>query len=184
MRSELLRFHIPFDTPATINGIKLCDGVSLEDSARQQHEKKTKEKYRVASCGYRVSLEKRQSSMNTDPEHQQQQQRIATNSLCKNRKTKFSTNGKSNRCLTEIGWGCFASWSSKQQQQLRETRTTAPFNPSTLSLDHHSPSSSMQTTLERQQPATSAPQTRHNNNNKKQQNTLKGDTSSIRPAFH
>lgn len=38
------------------------------------------------------------------PEHQQQQQqRIATNSLCKNRKTKFSTNGKSNRCLTEIG---------------------------------------------------------------------------------
>lgn len=120
-----------------------------------------------------------------DPEHQQQQQqRIATNSLCKNRKTKFSTNGKSNRCLTEIGWGCFASWSSKQQQQRRETRTTAPFNPSTLSLDHHSPSSSMQTTLERQQPATSAPQTRHNNNNKKQQNTLKGDTSSIRPAFH
>lgn len=120
-----------------------------------------------------------------DPEHQQQQQqRIATNSLCKNRKTKFSTNGKSNRCLTEIGWGCFASWSSKQQQQRRETRTTAPYNPSTLSLDHHSPSSSMQTTLERQQPATSAPQTRHNNNNKKQQNTLKGDTSSIRPAFH
>lgn len=78
---------------------------------------------------------------------------------------KQASNGKSNRCLSEIGWGCFASWSHRHPSK-------QPYHHHHHHHRYHHACTCTYATRRQQQATTEE----DNNNNK---NTLECDTSSI-----